>query len=78
MHGWLDTLADFMERPAGEVCIGFFLIGVGVVIPHLSQMKGEDTIVGGTVLISRALIGGRSRNDSRDGGNNSGGNIAAR
>lgn len=50
-------LANFLERPAGEVAIGFALMGVGAALWWFKIPHGDDSIVAGLTLISRGIVG---------------------
>jgi hypothetical protein len=55
-NGGVKTLADFLERPAGEVLIAFGLMGLGAVFYALKLPKGDEVVMAGLTLVSRALI----------------------
>ena len=52
----MKTLAEFLERPAGEVLIAFGLMGLGAVFYALKLPKGDEVVMAGLTLVSRALI----------------------
>jgi hypothetical protein len=52
-------LADFIERPAGEVLIGLVLVLIGASFYVLRITKSEDMIVAGLTLVGRAMVAGR-------------------
>lgn len=49
-------IADFIERPAGEVTTGFLLLAAGVIMFFLKAPKSEDVIVAGFTLVGRAMV----------------------
>ena len=53
-----SAIADFIERPGGEVMVGFGLMAVGALLWLLTVPKGEDAVIAGGTLISRALCSG--------------------
>ena len=53
----MQRIAEFLERPAGEVLVAFALMAVGVGMYGLKIPKAEDAIVAGLTLVSRAMIG---------------------
>ena len=46
----MKTLAEFLERPAGETTIGFALMGIGAAFWAFGVPKSEDIIVAGFTL----------------------------
>jgi hypothetical protein len=52
----LGILADFLERPAGEVVVGFGLIALGSGLYVAKLPKSDDIVVAGLTLISRAMV----------------------
>jgi hypothetical protein len=53
----MKTLAEFLERPAGETVIGFALMAVGAGFWACKVPKAEDIIVAGFTLVGRAMVG---------------------
>jgi len=53
----MKTLAEFLERPAGETTIGFALMGIGAAFWAFGVPKSEDIIVAGFTLVGRAMVG---------------------
>ncbi|HEY2013854.1 MAG TPA: hypothetical protein VGH38_10160 [Bryobacteraceae bacterium] len=53
--------ADFLERPGGEVVVGFALIGMGAALWWVKVPKAEDVIVAGLTLVGRAMVSGRAK-----------------
>jgi hypothetical protein len=54
----LERLAGIVERPAGEVLIGFVLIALGAALSRIGTPHGDEIMVSGLTLISRAMIAG--------------------
>jgi hypothetical protein len=57
-------LAEFIERPAGELAVAFALMFVGAGFWLCKIPKGEDAITGGLTLVARALIGHQAKSNS--------------
>ena len=51
----LTKIAEFVERPGGEVWVGFLLILVSFGLWKAHMPKGEEGVAVGTTLIVRAL-----------------------
>jgi hypothetical protein len=57
----LRAFAEFIERPAGEVAVGFALIAGGAALYLLKIPKTEDAIIAGLTLIGRAMVAGGAK-----------------
>jgi hypothetical protein len=52
---------DFLERPSGEVLVGFALIWTGVACWALKVPKAEDMVVAGFTLVGRSCVSGSAK-----------------
>jgi hypothetical protein len=59
-------LAEFIEREAGHVVVGLFLILIGAVLWRVGVPKAEDLVPFALGVIARSMIGERKEGGKPD------------